>query len=124
MTLSENKYFEQIITKYFLILIEQDLYQYRGNTLFIDKSSQDDRTLGIYNAMCDMAYIGENIVCVNFDKAFPIKHLDKLHFFIGNNAYYLNPVPCDFLFIFDAVKNREELNKIINFYNPKFIFYC
>ncbi|AFC21614.1 hypothetical protein GAP32_164 [Cronobacter phage vB_CsaM_GAP32] len=123
MNIGENEYFDNILIKYFLILIEINLYTYRFNSFRLNIESKKDKSPGIYEAMQEMAYLGEKIVCVNFDRSYPVKHTDNIHYFIGKNAYYLPPVPCDFLFICNNI-TREELDKIANFYNPKFIFHC
>lgn len=123
MEFGDNKYYDSIMSKYLMILIEMPLYQYRCNKIFVDQSGRNDREYGVYEAMREMAEIGEKIVCVNFAKDYPVRHTDNLHYFIGKNAYYLNPVPCDYLFIFNRLP-QADLDKIIDYYNPKFIFYC
>lgn len=123
MNIGDNKYFDEIMTKYFIILIEMNLYQYRFNSIRLNIDTLPDKSLGIYEAMQEMAYLGEKIVCVKFDRNFSVSHNDNIHYYIGKYAYYLEPVPCDFLFICKNIP-REEMDKIVNFYNPKFIFHC
>lgn len=122
MELSENKYFENVMSKYLLILIENNIYQYRKNVIFITQNS-DDKALGIYNAMKDISYIGEKVICLNFDKDFSVQSDENLQF-IGDRTSYYSTIPCDFLFVYSSINDRDKHNDVINYYNPKFIFYC
>jgi len=120
MQLSENKYFEDVMIRYFFILIEEYKYEYRNNIIFVSQSS-DDKALGIYNAMRELSYSGENVLCVNFDINFTTENIENLRFI--HNIEYLSDSNCDYLFIYNAL-DTNSIRKICEYYNPKFIFHC
>lgn len=122
MQLSDNKYYENIMYRYFIIDIQLSQFEYRQNSIFITQQN-DDRSLGVYLAMSDIANLGESVICVNFNSNFPIRQEPNLHFII-DSTIYLSPIPCDYLFVFNPMSNKNNLSKIINYYNPKFIIHC
>lgn len=123
MEFEENKYYDSVMGKYLIILIEMPLYQYRCNKIFIEQFDRKDRAIGIYEAMNEMADIGEKIICVNFEVGFSVQQSENLHYISGKNTYYLSPLPCDYLFVYNRLP-QADLDKIIDYYNPKFIYYC
>ena len=121
MNFSDNKYFYEIMSKCFLILIEMNLYQYRFNRIFLNEHN-DDKSLGIYEAMKDLAELGESVICVNFDPDFPVQKIENLSF-VGQSTLYNAPIPCDFLFLFSKM-DVKVITDICDHYCPKFIFHC
>ena len=121
MELTDNKYFSDIMMKYFLILIEIGIYQHRQNSVYI-RNYPDDRIHGIYEAMKEIALEDNCVICYNFDPNFPVEAIDNLHF-ISNSTLYHSVVPCDFLFIFRTVEYMK-VKYLCDYYNPKFVFHC
>lgn len=122
MELVENQYYNDIMFKYFLLLIEIEQYEYRQNILFVTQNS-DDRALGVYEAISVMSSVGENIICVNFDPNFPVQHMSNLHFVSTNNPFISTEHPCDYLMFFNSL-GVTNIKEICDYYNPKFIFHC
>lgn len=77
MEFEENKYYDSVMSKYLIILIEMPLYQYRCNKIFIEQFDRKDRAIGIYEAMNEMADIGEKIICVNFEVGFSVQQSEN-----------------------------------------------
>lgn len=121
MELADNEYFSEVMMKYFLILIEYNLYRYRQNIIYLP-TLNDNKALGIYEAMKDIALENNCVICLNFDPYFPISKTENLHF-ISTNTMYLSEVPCEFLFVYGML-DHDKIKKICDYYNPKFIFHC
>lgn len=121
MNLSDNKYFYEIMSKYFLILIEMNLYHYRFNRIFLNEHN-DNKALGIFEAMKELAELGEKVVCVNFDPNFPVQEIENLSF-IDSKLYGFHKEDCDFLFVYGYL-NSKIISNLSRDYNPKFIFHC
>ncbi len=121
MELADNEYFNSIMLRYFLILIEYGSYLTRQNRIYLSNLN-DDKALGIYEAMKEIALEDNCVICLNFDPHFPVHKIDNLHF-ISTNTMYLSEVPCEFLFVYGTVE-YEKIKKVCDYYNPKFIFHC
>jgi len=121
MNLSDNKYFSDVMSKYFLILIEMNLYVFRQNIIRLVRHN-DDKASGILSAMKEISLDDFSVICVNFDKHIEVEHQDNLNF-IDKKTLYSASLPCDFLFIYGVI-DYHTVKNLCNYYNPKFVFYC
>lgn len=121
MNLEENEYFYDVMSKYFLILIEMNLYSYRLNNIQINRHN-DDKASGIFNAMKEISSDDFVVVCVNFDNHYPVQKQDNLHF-ITDKSYRDLESECDFLFLYGDTESGN-FRTLCNNYNPKFVFLC
>lgn len=121
MNLKDNKYFYDVMSKYFLILIEMNLYSYRLNNVRINRHN-DDKASGIFNAIKEISLDGFVVVCVNFDSQYPVEHNENLHF-ITDKSFKDFDIVCDFLFLFGDTES-DSIRKLCNTYVPKFVFLC
>lgn len=125
MEMNEGTYFYDLMKMYFIVYLTEHEYLYRNNLFFLSKIHRDDKALGVYNAIEEMSYIGHSIVCVNFEKYFPVQNLENVTF-TDSTSYrdVHHNKETDILIIYSNTDSCAQLcTKLSSYYHPKFIFY-
>lgn len=126
--ITTNEYFNDIMFKYFLLLIEEELYSTRKNSIFVSKEIYTDREskcIGVLNAIKELQDLGEKVLCYNFCTSYEstLTDIDKSTFIRKNQNSTKSTLNCDILIIFEVLNEYSIIKQVIDYYNPKYIFY-